>query len=123
MSQLTADLFGSRALFLQLWPRLLDSYIVDAVGRDTGGAAPDAVRVRRWLRGVGSAERQVKKTPGSGALYQLGGDGLIGSALVYDGGVVHMELFAKEPGEPVTFNRLDFRRDRLEGIEEELLGR
>ena len=58
-----------------------------------------------------------------GALYQLGGDGLIGSALVYDGGVVHMELFAKEPGEPVTFNRLDFRRDRLEGIEEELLGR
>ena len=118
-----ADLFGSRALFLQLWPGLLDSYVVDAVGREAGGAAPDGVFVRRWLSGVGSAEREMKKTPGSGALYQLSGDAVMGSALVYDGGVVHMELFAKEPGEPVAFNRLDFRRDRLEEERQELPAR
>jgi len=115
-----ADLFGSRALFMQLWPRLLDSYVVDAVGRESGGAAPDAVRVRRWLDGVSRAEREVKKTPGNGTLYQLSGDGLIGSALIYDGGVVHMELFAKETAEPVPFNRLDFRRERLEEGQQEL---
>ncbi len=114
-----ADLFGSRALFLQLWPKLLESYIVDAVDRE-GGGAPDAVRVRRWLEGIAQAEREVRKTPGNGTLYQLRGEGLMGSALIYDGGVVHMELFAKGVAEPIPFDRLQFRRERLEEGQQDL---
>jgi hypothetical protein len=111
---IAADLFGSRAVFAQLWPKLLDSYVIDAVGRDVRGRAPDAVRIKQWLMGVADAERTFKRTPGVGTLCQLGGRSLMGSALLYEGGVVHMELFAKEGPEVVPFNRLDFRRDRLE---------
>jgi len=117
----SADLFSSGTLFAQLWPKLLDSYIVDAVGRPSEGRPPDAVRVREWLRGIGAAACRPRTTPGNGTLYRLDGPSLVGSALVYDGGVVHIELFAQTTPEPVPFNRLQFRRDRLEenrGVQE-----
>jgi hypothetical protein len=113
---IAADLFASRAIFAQLWPKLLDSYITDAVERELQGSSPDGVRIRKWLDGLASADKSLKKTPGDGLLYELRGESLIGSALVYDEAVVHIELFAKEKlaPEPVPFNRLEFRRDRLE---------
>jgi hypothetical protein len=45
---------------------------------------------------------------------------VLGSALVYDGGVVHMELFRSFVGRPVPFNRLEFRREQLQESEEQL---
>ena len=52
-----ADLFGSRALFLQLWPKLLDSYAIDALGRDAHGAPPDAVGIKKWLEAAKGARQ------------------------------------------------------------------
>lgn len=111
---LAADLFASRLLFESLWPKLLESYVIDALDRERTGPAPDAVQIRRWLSGVAEADKLPEDTPGDGALYELRGRGLMGSALVYDDAVVHMELFATETPEPNPFNRLEFRRDRLE---------
>ena len=110
---IAADVFGSRAVFAQLWPKLLDSYVIDAVGRDAGGRAPDAVRIKQWLMHVADAERTFKRTPGVGTLCQLTGRSLVGSALLYEGGVVHMELFRRHDARPAGFNRLEFRRERL----------
>lgn len=115
---IAADLFGSRVLFARLWPELLQSYAVDAVDRSERGRAPDAVQIKRWLDGVQRAERTRKDTPGDGELWELRGGGVIGSALVYEGGVVHMELFRGFAGRPVPFRRLEFRRDRL-GVEQQ----
>jgi len=110
---IAADLFGSQALFQRLWPALLESYIVDAVDRPERGRAPDAVQIRRWLEGVRRAERTPRDTPGAGELLELGGAGIIGSALIYQSAVVHMELFRGLVGRPVPFNRIEFRRQRL----------
>ena len=112
---IAADLFASRAIFAQLWPKLLDSYITDAVDREAHSKAPDGVRIKKWLDGITRAERNVKKTPGDGSLYELKSGSLIGSALVYDEAVVHLELFGREnpEPEPINFNRLEFRRERL----------
>lgn len=115
---IAADLFGSRSLFRQLWPKLLESYVIDAIDRPTRGRAPDAVRIKKWLAGMTRAEKRRKPTPGSGSLYELRGAGLIGSALVYDEGVVHMELFKGYVVRPMPFNRLEFRRERLREYEE-----
>lgn len=120
---IAADLFGSRAVFAQLWPKLLDSYVIDAVGRNPEGRTPDAVRIRRWLSGITEAGRGSKKTPGDGNLYVLESRSLVGCALLYGGGVVHMELFSKEGPDPVRFNPLQFRRERLEDDEEQTIVR
>jgi len=111
---IAADLFGSRTVFRTLWPKLLESYVIDALDRRVRGSAPDPVRIRRWLDGVTRAEKSRKPTPGAGTLYELRGGGVIGSALVYREGVVHMELFRGYAVQPVRFNRLDFRRERLQ---------
>jgi hypothetical protein len=110
---IAADLFASRELFHQLWPKLLDSYITDAIGRPTAGRAPDAVRIKRWLDGIKRASRTPRDTPGEGALYELRGQSLFGSALV-ECGVVHIELFPNDQVRAFPFNRLEFRRERLE---------
>jgi hypothetical protein len=115
---IAADLFGSRAVFEALWPKLLESYVIDALQRDASGVIPDAVEIRRWLHEVRRAERTPEDTPGAGDLYQLRGDRLLGSVLAYEYGVVHMELFRTYVVEPVEFNRLDFRRERL-GVEQQ----
>ena len=111
---IAADLFSSRSLLEQLWPKLLESYVIEALDRPRSGASLQVASVQRWLRGLSRAARVPKETPGAGDLYELRGAGILGSALVWDGGVAHMELFADEGLEPVRFNRLEFRRQRLE---------
>ena len=114
---IAADLFGSRVLFQDLWPKLLDSYVIDALDREEERRGVDAVHIKRWLDGVKRASRTPKDTPGSGSLYELRGGGVLGSALVYQGGIVHMELFrALSVPEPI-YGRLEFRRERLQGEE------
>ena len=114
---IAADLFGSRVLFGQLWPKLLDSYVIDALDRGEERRGVDAVRIKRWLNGLTRASRTPKGTPGYGSLYELRGGGELGSALVYQGGIVHLELFrALSVPEPLV-GRLEFRRERLQGGE------
>jgi hypothetical protein len=111
---IAADLFSSTALFRKLWPKLLDSYVVDAVDRSDKGRAPDAVAVKRWLSGIPRAARTENDTPGEGRLFELRGGGVIGSALVSGRAVVHMELFKGLSTPETDYNPLHFRRDRLE---------
>jgi hypothetical protein len=63
---------------------------------------------------MAAARRVPKDTPGDGDLFELDGRGLVGAALVYDGGVVHVAAFAERERERVQHNNLRFRRERLE---------
>jgi len=114
---IAADLFSSAALFRQLWPKLLESYVIDALDRPLRGRDTEARSIERWLNGLRQADRSRKDTPGQGTLYELRGAGILGSALVYQKGVVHMELFQGVFAATRDFNRLQFRRGRL-GAEE-----
>ena len=111
---LAADLFSSPALFSQLGPKLLESYIIDALERDERGRQPDAAAVKAWLDNIRRAEGREKDTPGKGQLYELEGARLFGSALVWQDGIVHLQAFPTRAGiaEP-EFNSLQFRRERL----------
>lgn len=110
---LAADLFSSPAIFRQLWPKLLESYVIDSLDRPGMGRRPEASWVRRWLERLGTARQEEKRTPGLGTLYELEGRGLVGSALVWDRGVVHMGAFPTASIAPVDYNALKFRRERL----------
>ncbi|MDH4178954.1 MAG: hypothetical protein OEV33_00470 [Armatimonadota bacterium] len=110
---IAADLFGSRTVFRTLWPKLLESYVIDAFDHPGREQTLDSVRIRRWLDGITRAEKTRKPTPGAGTLYELHGGGIIGSALAYQEGVIHMELFQGYVVRPMRYNRLEFRRDRL----------
>jgi len=122
---LAADLFSSPSLFRQLWPDLLEAYVIDALEQVESDhprahpyqqkGRPDPQPVERWLSGMKRAERTPRDTPGAGTLYDVSARDFRGRALVWDRGVVHLEMFPAAPTEPDDPHRLDFRRDRLQG--------
>jgi hypothetical protein len=120
---LAADLFSSPALFRQMWSDLLESYVIDALEKaeadddhrsgEDRERRPNGTRVQHWLDGVKSAARKPKDTPGDGVVYELRGRDVSGAALIWDRGLVHMELFPEFSVKDIDYNSLRFRRDRL----------
>lgn len=102
------DLFGSPAMFRSLWPRLLESYIVDALAREPVGELTTA-EIRAVLADAASATRTGLPSVGAGQAFRLEGASVNGSALVRGREVVHLDLFpVVQAGGPPP--RLDIRR-------------
>lgn len=102
------DVFGSNALFQKMWPRLLESYVIDAVSRTASGSL-NKKDIAEFLAEAARARTVSQPTAGAGQLYRIEGDGVAGQALLFQKGVVHLDLFPAEDGE-VSPLRLDIRR-------------
>ena len=114
---LAADLFYRPSLFHKLWPRLLDSYLLDAVNRPERGRRPSREDAESFLRSALSASQRERGTPGLGDLIELRGE-TMGSALIYRQAVVHLQLFPRvhllaEPAARPRTPSLEFRREQL----------
>jgi hypothetical protein len=97
-----------------MWPKLLRSYVIDAVSQQPKGQL-SAARATRFLRDAASASAVVQPSVGAGTLYRISGAGASGSALEHQKKVVHMDLFPGGSGElpeDGTTPQLQFRRDR-----------
>lgn len=105
-----ADLFDSPATLEKLWPRLVGSYAIDALeareGRRRGrvhaaparqaegrGPAAGNQGAARFLEIPGDVQAEVFPSPGLGSSVRLRHAGGAGSALVYEGRIVHAALF------------------------------
>ncbi|MCC6442214.1 MAG: hypothetical protein IT210_02025 [Armatimonadetes bacterium] len=116
---LTADLFANPSLFRKLWPKLLKSYVLDAMGEPSMGRL-SREEAERFLRLAGRASRTYTESPGSGDLVRLRSQQGSGSALLDRQAVVHLDFFPgiaalEEKNEGQT-PILRFRRDRRLGI-------
>lgn len=89
-----ADLFGDPGLFAGLWPKLLDSYIAEAL-RGEGGPA-GAERAEGWLQRARQARIDLRPTPGLGHQLDLQGPGMRGAGVQLEG-PVHIDLFPAAP--------------------------
>jgi len=107
------DAFGSPALFRKMWPKLLRSYVIDAMHSRARGRLK-AKQVQQFIRGAAGAQVTSQPTVGAGTLQRLSAANASGSALVFRSAVVHLDLF---PGSNLESDdgsvpRLDFRRQR-----------
>lgn len=91
-----ADLFDQSATAARLWNKLVRSYAMVAFG----ASYPPVERHRgeRLLRRLAGATMESYPTVGVGRDVRLSGDGARGSALLYEGTVVHLGIF-RDPGE------------------------
>jgi len=89
---LCVDLFGSHALLDALWPKLLDSYIVEAMRTSNQGDVSIA-KAKRFISEFSKVDLEDEYTPGTGDLYEIGCYDAEGSALIYKGMLVHTDLF------------------------------
>ncbi|MBU1741452.1 MAG: hypothetical protein KKC37_07895, partial [Proteobacteria bacterium] len=91
---LAADIFGHPELFARMWPKLVRSYALDAVGGSAKGpelAGP--LEVRRMLRGLDYSWKAVVKGLGLGWNRRAARDGLRAHALFALNTVVHFAAF------------------------------
>jgi len=113
---LAADLFYEPSLFERLWPRLLDSYLMETSGRPPRWGRPSVREAEEFLGHLFWAQRLPVSTPGAGRRIELRADAVYGSALIMDPSVVHLEAF---PGAQILPERrpppppLRYRRERL----------
>ncbi|MGI8549937.1 MAG: ARPP-1 family domain-containing protein [Dehalococcoidia bacterium] len=88
-----ADLFGGTQPLRAHWERLLRSYAMEAFG--TKPVTPDTRSARRLLAYALGATRQVYSSPGLGLDHRYTNDEVVGSALVYEGAVIHASVFRR----------------------------
>ena len=107
------DAFGSPALFRKMWPKLLRSYVIDAMQSRPAGKIGQK-QVQQFIDDAALADVADQPTVGAGRLQRLSADDASGSALVFRNAVVHLDLF---PGSNLETRdgpapRLDIRRQR-----------
>lgn len=110
------DLFGSRGLFQDLYPKLLDSYVTDAMNKSKTWRGVTQRDVEDLLALARNADERETSTPGTGWAEEIKGSHVSGTALFDKGSLVHLDLFPREPvyrEEPLPRGatpNLDFRR-------------
>ncbi len=98
---LAADLFGSRADAVALWPKLLPSYALEASQSQERKVEVSLQAAVGFLRQAATMKAVIQATPGEGTLLALEGDGQVGSALLLGRALAHAEIFpAREPQAP-----------------------
>jgi hypothetical protein len=90
------DLFDSLMTLKTLWDRLADAYFFDAL-RNPSAAAPTLVdHAKRFSERVGCAATPRVPALALGEELEIASAGIVGAALLYDGGLCHLAAFSDE---------------------------
>jgi hypothetical protein len=89
------DLFDQATTLTKLWPKLVKSYAIDALGSSTKESAslPKPDDVIEWLRSFSQAKREQFQSPGVSIDIRMKSDEMVGAALVVDEQPVHVACF------------------------------
>jgi hypothetical protein len=91
---LCADIFGDNAMLRKLWPKLLKSYLLEAMSRGKTAASVTQRDVERFIDAAAEAECSSHVAPGEGSLLTLDSRAVTGSALMYSGALIHTDIFS-----------------------------
>lgn len=86
------DVFPDRRLLVSLWPKLVRSYALEALSRDSRQSPLSRSQVRSFLNDAASAQWSLGDTPGRGDLYSMHEGGLDGQALEQPEGLAHLQI-------------------------------
>ena len=88
------DLFDSPKTLKTLWDRLSDAYLFDAL-RDPAAAPPTPLgHAQAFVERLSSAAKPRIPALALGDELEIGGGGIVGAALLYDGGICHLAAFS-----------------------------
>ncbi len=90
------DLFDSPGMLAVVWERLSGAYFFEASAGPDCEAETSLEAARQFLQRIAACARPRVGTLGLGEEYEIVGQGVVGSALVYSGRVCHLASFAVE---------------------------
>lgn len=88
------DLFGQPATLQKLWDKLLRSYALEALELKGRGTAKRKPKLEPVLQALREAEIREYPSVGKGTDIRLRGRGIVGAALVDEGSLLHLSVFA-----------------------------
>jgi hypothetical protein len=88
------DLFDSPLTLHRLWPRLSESYFMEAARELEACAAVDAALAKAMLDGAAEHLELVQPPLGLGTEVEVRRSGLTGAGIYYEDRIVHLALFA-----------------------------
>ena len=91
--------------FEQLWPKLRQGYLLDALDR-LDRPAVEEYRIAAFVGSVGNAPRTRQASAGLGEDVRLRGPGVIGSGLELDGELLQLSAFTSDGGADHAFGRI-----------------
>ena len=97
------DAFDRPETLTKLWPRLLSGYALDAVGHEQVALAPEAIN--SFLQAAGAATTTSHEGLGLGMDVVITGENVVGNALTWGEGVIHLALFARAVDGPEASRR------------------
>lgn len=89
-----ADLFDKPETLAQVWGRLISGYAMDACDAPDRGF--DQAAASSFLSQAARSDMAVHNAVGEGPDVSLMAPGAVGSALVWEGGIPHLSLFARD---------------------------
>lgn len=104
------DAFDRPETLTKLWPRLLSGYALDAMGRPEQPLREGAIET--FLSAAARAETTSHEGLGVGMDVVLTAPDVVGNALTWEDGIVHLALFARSVEEDQT--RQGYRAQRIE---------
>ena len=108
---LVADAFSSRDLFRKLWPKLYESYILEAIARQKGGVDSDISKTRVFIAEIMESVIQFHPGAGGGLNFEFSNDRVVGSGLTFQNSLVHLEAFPRAKARPVDRSRSNIQRN------------
>jgi len=112
------DGFGSPEIMARVFPKLVESYAIDALDMYRPGSAEktNGTDPELFLRGCREAKSEERPSVALGTDCRLSSDDRIGAAFVFQDSVLHLSLFARDSGEEMggntgsRFARMSHRR-------------
>ncbi len=104
---MVADLFSQTKIFQNLWKKLLDSYIAEAVGRKGGKVPSTFTSVTDFMKNALLAGQKFTSSPGAGKQVSITSKKVKGSGIVFKAKPLHIDIF------PVFKSQLVLPKERL----------
>ncbi|MCD4782760.1 MAG: hypothetical protein K8T10_02900 [Candidatus Eremiobacteraeota bacterium] len=92
---LVADIFSNREIFRKIWPKLMDSYILEASGRETSRDKKrnEFKSTDNLLNSAISARTSFSKSQGIGKQVKISSNKIKGTGIIYNKIPVHLDIF------------------------------
>jgi len=118
---LGADIFDKPAVYQKLFPKVLESYLMEVLAAKKSKETVGDEEAAAFLAEAKGNLGQILASPGIGNIVRINAKGVVGAALVVKGSVVHTSIFRLEKevvndevmGSPLSQPSL--RRRRLQG--------
>jgi hypothetical protein len=88
------DLFDSPTTLKTLWDRLSDAYFFDALRDPAAAPATPTDSAQRFIDRLSGAAKPRVPALALGDELEISGEGLVGAALLYNGGLCHLAAFS-----------------------------